>query len=262
MPLVGVSMIDLRGFRPLHGWRALAGEIGIIVVGVLLALAAEQMTRGWQERREAAQVRSSLGSEIAETVQLVRERELLAPCLAKRFRDIASILDSASETGRLPPVGFLGQPSARSYDLPSWTALTTSGLGSLLTREDVLAYSQLASAGTEATDLNRAEMINWADLYALVGPGRTISSDEIGDLRRSLSEAAYRAKLVRLWGLTILEVVERSHLPLDRQRSAAAKRDFEKSRAKVGRLAICQPLGNAPSAYGHAPSTTTALMAS
>ena len=28
--------------KPLHGWRALAGEVGIIVIAVLIALAAEQ----------------------------------------------------------------------------------------------------------------------------------------------------------------------------------------------------------------------------
>jgi len=28
--------------KPLHGWRAFAGEVGIIVVGVLIALSAEQ----------------------------------------------------------------------------------------------------------------------------------------------------------------------------------------------------------------------------
>ena len=29
--------------NPLHGWRELAGEVGIIVVGVLIALGAEQL---------------------------------------------------------------------------------------------------------------------------------------------------------------------------------------------------------------------------
>lgn len=29
--------------KPLHGWRALIGEVGIIVIGVLIALGAEQV---------------------------------------------------------------------------------------------------------------------------------------------------------------------------------------------------------------------------
>ena len=29
--------------KPLHGWREFAGEVGIIVLGVLIALGAEQL---------------------------------------------------------------------------------------------------------------------------------------------------------------------------------------------------------------------------
>jgi hypothetical protein len=35
--------MDLSQFRPLHGWRVFAGEVGVIVLGVLLALGAQQL---------------------------------------------------------------------------------------------------------------------------------------------------------------------------------------------------------------------------
>ena len=31
--------------KPLHGWREFLGEVGIIVIGVLIALGAEQNAR-------------------------------------------------------------------------------------------------------------------------------------------------------------------------------------------------------------------------
>ena len=36
--------------QPLHGWRVFAGEVGVIVLGVLLALAAQQAGEGFQVR--------------------------------------------------------------------------------------------------------------------------------------------------------------------------------------------------------------------
>ena len=33
--------------KPLHGWRAFAGEVGIIVLGVLIALGADQAVEDW-----------------------------------------------------------------------------------------------------------------------------------------------------------------------------------------------------------------------
>jgi hypothetical protein len=45
--------------KPLHGWRQFAGEVGIIVVGVLIALGAEQLVEEW---RWHERVRTSLDS--------------------------------------------------------------------------------------------------------------------------------------------------------------------------------------------------------
>jgi hypothetical protein len=39
--------------KPMHGWRAFAGEVGIIVLGVLIALGAEQVVQTIHERGEA-----------------------------------------------------------------------------------------------------------------------------------------------------------------------------------------------------------------
>lgn len=36
--------------KPLHGWRAFAGEVGIIVLGVLIALGAEQLVETIHKR--------------------------------------------------------------------------------------------------------------------------------------------------------------------------------------------------------------------
>ena len=41
--------------KPLHGWREFAGEVGIIVLGVLIALGAEQLIQTIHSQREVAQ---------------------------------------------------------------------------------------------------------------------------------------------------------------------------------------------------------------
>ena len=51
--------------KPLHGWRAFAGEVGIIVIGVLIALGAEQVVENWSWRHKVAVVRESLMGELA-----------------------------------------------------------------------------------------------------------------------------------------------------------------------------------------------------
>src|SRR5947209_2838278 len=50
--------------KPLHGWRAFVGEVGIIVIGVLIALGAEQIAEAWQWHEKVAVVRKSLMGEL------------------------------------------------------------------------------------------------------------------------------------------------------------------------------------------------------
>ena len=51
--------------KPLHGWREFLGEVGIIVVGVLIALAAEQIVEDMRWHRKVDVVRKSLMGELA-----------------------------------------------------------------------------------------------------------------------------------------------------------------------------------------------------
>ena len=50
--------------KPLHGWREFAGEVGIIVIGVLIALGAEQLVEDWRWHQRVAVVRQSLMGEL------------------------------------------------------------------------------------------------------------------------------------------------------------------------------------------------------
>jgi type II secretory pathway pseudopilin PulG len=49
--------------KPLHGWRAFVGEVGIIVLGVLIALGAEQLVEAVHWRQETQIAREALNAE-------------------------------------------------------------------------------------------------------------------------------------------------------------------------------------------------------
>src|SRR6266550_6974117 len=52
--------------KPLHGWRAFVGEVGIIVIGVLIALGAQQVVEAWHARADVDQLRSAFRAELAD----------------------------------------------------------------------------------------------------------------------------------------------------------------------------------------------------
>src|ERR1700739_4565204 len=60
----GASSMHFHLPKPLHGWREFAGEVGIIVLGVLIALSADAAVEDWQWRHKVELVRKSLMGEL------------------------------------------------------------------------------------------------------------------------------------------------------------------------------------------------------
>src|SRR5206468_2691927 len=81
--------------KPLHGWRALVGEVGIIVIGVLIALGAEQAVEAWHWHNQAKDARNALHSEVGDdNLPQAYARLALAPCIDRKLTDLQSALDS------------------------------------------------------------------------------------------------------------------------------------------------------------------------
>jgi hypothetical protein len=82
--------------KPLHGWRAFLGEIGVIVVGILIALALEQTLEwvSWHEQVERTE--AALQAELKAQFLFAYERRVLDTCVNAR---IAFLRDKLLEPG-------------------------------------------------------------------------------------------------------------------------------------------------------------------
>jgi hypothetical protein len=84
--------------KPLHGWREFVGEVGIIVVGVLIALSAEQLVENWHWRSEVRESDQRLRAEITYDLSDAYERFAIEPCLRPRLVELRDeLLKSGSE---------------------------------------------------------------------------------------------------------------------------------------------------------------------
>ena len=66
--------------KPLHGWREFAGEVGIIVVGVLIALGAQQLVENWSWTQKVAAAEQTMNEEIKNSLLAVAEMNRLDKC--------------------------------------------------------------------------------------------------------------------------------------------------------------------------------------
>jgi hypothetical protein len=77
--------------KPLHGWREFAGEVGIIVLGVLIALTAEQIVQEFHWRAETRAARAALLSEARDNLLSAQFRQKQTPCVERRLGEIAEV---------------------------------------------------------------------------------------------------------------------------------------------------------------------------
>lgn len=174
-------MFDIHRVKPVHGWREFIGEVGIIVLGILLALAAEQVIERFHWRREVGHVRDTLRSDLSDLLVNAKEREIEDGCIRRRLNLLLSNLNSGN--GKIAAVGHIGAPALRTWQLASWPAAVSSQVTTHLDRDEMLTLANLQAQGFEAEENAGREMDDWAGLYSMVGPARPLDGGETSNLR-------------------------------------------------------------------------------
>lgn len=129
--------------KPLHGWRALAGEVGIIVVGVLIALAAEQVVNSVRERDDMAQLRSALQSELSDDRARWENIRAQDPCTEKRLGALDEWVKNAPPNATLAD-GY--RPFLFNMHSSAWDLAKTNPAAMHIPLKERLTYASLYQA--------------------------------------------------------------------------------------------------------------------
>lgn len=154
--------------KPLHGWRELAGEVGIIVLGVLIALGAEQLieTLQWDRRRVDAE--TAMTKELGDDDGAQAEaRMALSHCFAAELDRVErALIEERDDSG--PFVApQISAPPFRTWDDNAWRAAVSSNATSHMSTARTSSWS---AAYVFIPDMNEAalrESSDWADLYGI-----------------------------------------------------------------------------------------------
>jgi len=153
--------------RPLHGWRAFAGEVGVIVLGVLLALGAQQVAESVNDRREAAATRATLVDEIEETLAILELRKAAQPCIDNRLRELRAIVNEWGRTGSFTTPRWVSQATWFAFDTARFEAAQSAGRLALLSSEDQYRMGLVVGSLRLFRDIQRRETDAWSILRML-----------------------------------------------------------------------------------------------
>jgi hypothetical protein len=234
--------------KPLHGWREFAGEVGIIVVGVLIALGAEQVVEEIHWNREVAGAREALGYEIADSVGQGYEREHIYQCVERRLDLLAAIVDKAGETGRLPPLGSPASTPFRSWVDATWRTTMAGDAASHFGRRELDIYGVVYVFIQYLQQLSPRELTVWSRLDSVAGPGRAIASAEVQSLRYDIAEARLLNRMTTVAGIRLRQAADSAGIHYDH----AVVEGYSKTPSSA--FPMCTPMNSSPPAnYGVAP---------
>jgi hypothetical protein len=188
--------------KPLHGWREFAGEVGIVVLGVLLALGASQLVEAWQWHRKADQATELLRQEIADEYVEASEAAITAPCvdqqlvgLEARLTATGSFKPAPSYAGTFGDVTF--RAPSRVWSDDAWRSVVSDGVDSHLPDKLRIQLGEYyAQIDFMRNDNRQTDLTSWR-MRALARPiqpdaaTRTSLVEDLEQTRGHIAELAF-----------------------------------------------------------------------
>ena len=152
---------------PLKGWRTFAGEVGVIVLGVLIALYAQQVVEDRGDRGRVDSAIAALRPEVAFIDFYASESEMTVPCVLAQIDAIQKKLASGEEE-LLPRYsdtssnGFVLRMPHRNWSDTAWQSVSASDtLRRLEPTIDLNLSSMYPQANNQAERVKLSE--GWVD---------------------------------------------------------------------------------------------------
>lgn len=183
--------------KPLHGWREFFHEVTIIVLGVLIALALEQLVSSAHDRGSAAATRASIRAELRENLRLMIVRERTEACVQRRTREIAAYLDAISDGKRPVRPTWIGAPFAPLMADNALKSAQSAGKFFLLSDDEQQQFGVFYVSGTDFNEQSTREWYDWAQLRSLTSPRAHLTEEEVTRLRHALQDARGADWLIR-----------------------------------------------------------------
>ena len=240
--------MDIHKPKPVHSLKEFLSEIGVIVCGILIALAGEQVVERMEWAHKVREAREALTSELGEDLGQGQLRVTVQDCVERRLDELAGVVDLAASSGRLPPLPAPGVPPFFTWDTGIWKGVVAAQTSTHMDPEVLKGYVAVYEFISQVSDENRQELRTWTRLYTLAGPGRRFEPAEGSAYREAIAQARLANRSIGLSMVRARQIADAWALHYDRKQFQSYS---ERPRNTV---AVCQPLGTGRvEHYGEAP---------
>jgi len=205
-------MFRMMKLRPPHGWNAVAWELAIVTLGVLIALVAQQVVEGINQRGEARDAEQAIRGELEANFARLQSRSTIKPCVDRRLGEIQGLIDSAAAGGgAFKTPSWIGRPQFWTMQVARWQATSEAGGTALIPANQLARYGSMYSLMNRANDEMAKEQEDWAELRSLEHL-RRLSPDMAFRLMATLQQARYSNFRMEVWTRQLRDVFDQLKL--------------------------------------------------
>lgn len=159
--------------KSVHSWKELLSEIGVIVIGVMIALGAEQLVETIHWNHKVADAEEAMGRELSSDLGYAAGQVALKDCAAKYFDRMEAAIQGHRQdrfralAAMTPPFG------AHPWVAESWTAAIGSEIPDHISRERLSAYAIAFRRVQTERDLQFAMQDRFGEMVGGGEPGTT-----------------------------------------------------------------------------------------
>jgi hypothetical protein len=190
--------MEIHKPKPVRSWRELLTEVGVIVLSVCIALAAEQAVEWVHWRGEVAAARQALKEEMAFNNQFLARRIANAPCLERQIREadaIIAALEARHEPGKFTT---FRRGDGNLLSDSEWQSERASQVLTHFPHTELAVMSSYYAILPDVKTWIGTEGESWRELSGLRNPLPGLTSSDLMHLRVSLEAAKQVLNLITL----------------------------------------------------------------
>lgn len=175
-------------FQPPNGWQGFLADVAVVVIGVVLALIAQEFAESFQWRTDVAAQRSALRAMAQDNLKVIAFRRFQEPCVERRLAEVEAVFRLHHANQPIRFLGPIGLPYKWGSDRSAWDIALSDASLSHMPLTERRRFGNAVDVYDNVAALMNQEYAVWLRLQPLDHP-ELLEAYDWASLRQALGEA-------------------------------------------------------------------------
>ena len=182
--------------KPLHGWRQFFGEIGVIVIGVLIAIGFGQVAEMFNWRAQVREARSALADDMDQSNRVFAYRVAAHDCVARRLSRLDDVIEQSARHQAPEEMGDVFPDIGNALFKNAWETSRAAQVLAHFDRKTLGLYGSYYVQLDNVQVFMGHEAEDWGVLRVLRGDPNRLGQSDIAGLRVALMHASFENDII------------------------------------------------------------------